>query len=135
MEIISYRADCDKTNLSFNLIHNPDFEYPAWILVLDHHMKYTWNIKLVCIDFNLPIIPGDLDGQIVGWGAKSIDYEYSNNLQRADLKSLTKQECKVMVGANYKSEITNDKFCAINKIGSSACKGDSGSGFVIKKNV
>ncbi|XP_055377068.1 mannan-binding lectin serine protease 1-like [Condylostylus longicornis] len=105
------------------------------VLILDHHMKYTPNIKPVCTDFSSKTIPGNLDGQIVGWGAKSAENNMSNKLLAANLRTLTSSECKIVVGPKYKSEVTNDKFCAINEHSSTACAGDSGGGYVVKKFI
>ncbi|XP_055377193.1 mannan-binding lectin serine protease 1-like [Condylostylus longicornis] len=105
------------------------------VLILDKHMNYTANIKPVCIDFSSHTIPGDLEGSIVGWGARSATDEESNELLTTNLTTLTNIRCKQVVGPTDKSEVTNEKFCAINENGSAACRGDSGGGYVIKKSI
>ncbi|XP_055377185.1 uncharacterized protein LOC129609277 [Condylostylus longicornis] len=103
------------------------------VLELDHHIEFSSVIKPICIDFSSTQIPSNLNGYFVGWGATSMDDEQSNELLSANLTTLTNEKCKVEVGPRDKSDITPEKFCAINDKRSAACQGDSGGGYVVKK--
>ncbi|XP_055376970.1 mannan-binding lectin serine protease 1-like [Condylostylus longicornis] len=124
--------------LSIHIPHNYEqlpIKNDVAVLILDHHLRYTPLVKPICIDFSSNIIPENLEGHIVGWGATSIDDEISNELLTANFTTVTNKQCRTIVGPRDKSEITNEKFCAINEKGSTACQGDSGGGFVVKKRV
>ncbi|XP_055389322.1 uncharacterized protein LOC129618542 [Condylostylus longicornis] len=108
------------------------------ILILDHHLKYTSHIKPICIDwesFNNQDIKAGTQGIIAGWGATSKDDIQSTELLIANFTTVTNNECKKLVDPNHRSDITGDKFCATSEKKASACRGDSGGGFVYKKNI
>ncbi|XP_055384971.1 modular serine protease-like [Condylostylus longicornis] len=106
------------------------------VLILDHHIEYTSHIKPVCVEwkpYNDYHVKDNVIGRLFGWGSTTLDDRSSGELLTIQVLTITNALCKKMVHPNYKAEITGDRFCSTNNANATACRGDSGGGFVIKK--
>ncbi|XP_055383260.1 clotting factor C-like, partial [Condylostylus longicornis] len=105
------------------------------VLVVTPDFTFTSTVKPVCIDWTT-YWDYDLEngtvGHIFGWGANSKDDILTIELSTASLNALSSEDCKRL---NKKAEVSAESFCAVNDNGASACKGDSGGGFVVKRTI
>ncbi|XP_055389327.1 modular serine protease-like [Condylostylus longicornis] len=104
------------------------------VLILDHHIQYTSHIKPICIEwkpYNEYLVQDRIIGRIYGWGSTSSDDESPGELQTINMLTIENGLCKRMVHPNFRADIGGDKFCSTNEENATACRGDSGGGFVI----
>ncbi|XP_055389434.1 chymotrypsin B-like [Condylostylus longicornis] len=109
------------------------------IIILKTHFKFTSYISPVCMDWDVykpePIKKGYLT-HLFGWGATSAKKSEvsSRKLLTAELETITNEECKQKIDRNSKSEITDERLCAVNLSNSTACEGDSGGGLILERH-
>jgi len=107
------------------------------ILILDEHLKFSPYIRPVCIHFNNDndySIQDNLKGFATGWGVTSYDQDYYRaELVLAKFTTITNEKCKTIY-VEAANDVTPDKFCALGENNAGGCKGDSGGGFIVKKN-
>ncbi|XP_055390298.1 modular serine protease-like [Condylostylus longicornis] len=112
------------------------FRHDIAVIVLERKLMFNDHTRPACIDW-FPYGKYDIEanklGRVVGWGATSPDKKSSSKLLAIELNTLSNSQCKDKVNRNNREEITGEKFCAVGFRGESACQGDSGGGFLVKK--
>ncbi|XP_055389438.1 chymotrypsinogen A-like [Condylostylus longicornis] len=105
------------------------------IVILDRHFKYNPVIAPVCLDWELgpDSRHSNLAATLYGWGDTKSTGAPSEKLLEINLIAMENAECKKMVDPNFRSDISKDKFCAINKSNATACGGDSGGGLITRR--
>ncbi|XP_055383134.1 uncharacterized protein LOC129613193 [Condylostylus longicornis] len=105
------------------------------VLVVNPEFIYNSHVKPVCIDwtsyFEYDLKSGTV-GHIFGWGATDQNNFLSEELLTVDFKTLSSEQCRKL---DNRSEATAENFCGTNDKGATACKGDSGGGFVVKRTI
>ncbi|XP_055389319.1 trypsin eta-like [Condylostylus longicornis] len=106
------------------------------ILILDRHFKYNPVIAPVCLDWELGPNSrhSNLAATLYGWGDTKSTGAPSEKLLEINLIAMENDECKTIVDPNFRSDISSDKFCAINKNNATACGGDSGGGLITMRD-
>ncbi|XP_055389443.1 modular serine protease-like [Condylostylus longicornis] len=102
-------------------------------LKLDRHFTYSPVIAPVCLDWNLNLIYGSYNGiigHLYGWGDTSSKGVPSEKLLKLDLITIPNDYCRDKIDRNFRSDVSGDRFCAINEENGTACGGDSGSGLI-----
>lgn len=107
------------------------------VLVLKDPVKFKKIISPICLERRSHEnweIKSDLLGTIAGWGSDETG-QPSASLKYIDLPSISKSDCQALVGVDYKSSVTADKFCvSSDEQKNTLCTGDSGGGFAVKRN-
>ncbi|KAK5649217.1 hypothetical protein RI129_000246 [Pyrocoelia pectoralis] len=106
------------------------------ILILKKSVKFSENIRPVCIDWKEKDFTRSLDnstlGMIVGLGITEKD-EYSNTLKATYLPVVPDTKCIETQKRDFKKYVTLSTFCAGWRNGTGVCNGDSGGGLVFDK--
>ncbi|GLG98228.1 Modular serine protease, partial [Gryllus bimaculatus] len=88
-------------------------------------------VRPICVDFNKEyerlFLPGKL-GIVMGWGITE-NQTQSETIHKATLPYVEFEVCEKEVPASFLAFLTNNKFCAGYRNGTSVCPGDSGGGY------
>lgn len=98
------------------------------------HLKFTESISPICLHFlegGRKYVSDNINGHFSGWGITE-KQELSDVLRRVNMKTLAYSNCAERIKKNVNYDLPADKFCVINDYGSTACRGDSGGGFVVE---
>lgn len=76
-----------------------------------------------------------MEGIVSGWGQIESSGELSNSLKILNLPTVDFLQCRNASAPSFRKYITNDKFCAGHLTGESVCRGDSGGGLVIPRQI
>ncbi|XP_075217815.1 limulus clotting factor C-like isoform X2 [Lycorma delicatula] len=111
-----------------NLIYSFDIA----LLELTSSVPSGLSIMPACVDrYNNNVINSSMLGMVVGWSLHSL-YLQSEGLKKVKVPYITLEECRNAVG-KYKNQITNDKFCTLERNDSNTTLPiDSGSGILFK---
>ncbi|RZC36204.1 Trypsin domain containing protein, partial [Asbolus verrucosus] len=111
------------------------------ILVTTKTFTISQRVQPVCVDWGLNYaselsnLSSSSYGHVTGWGFTSEDANPSEELRELRLPLVTREQCSLNLPEDYEVYFTYDKFCAgyLNKsVG--ICKGDAGSGLMLKHN-
>ncbi|RZC40314.1 serine protease gd-like, partial [Asbolus verrucosus] len=105
------------------------------VAILSEEVQFTRYIRPICLwseSDDLDVVIGQ-KGKVVGWGR-----DESNNTMTAEPKQTTipivSQEQCLWSGEAFKYVTSARTFCAGDRNGTGPCNGDSGSGFIMKRN-
>lgn len=89
-------------------------------------------VRPICMDYNKEnekklFLPGK-SGIVMGWGITEKQSQ-SEKIHKATLPYVSFTDCEKEVPPSFLAFLTNDRFCAGYKNGTSVCPGDSGGGF------
>ncbi|CAG5030785.1 unnamed protein product [Parnassius apollo] len=103
------------------------------LLKLRTEVTFTDYVQPACIWSEKAIekIPtNEIIGTVIGWGFDQTD-ELSSQLRQATMPIISENTCYKSNPLFYSNVLTENKFCAGLKNGTSACNGDSGGGFFV----
>ena len=113
------------------------FEYDLAVLRLVSHLRFSDSISPVCLHFKEGGDKYVLDkqqGYFAGWGITE-EQKLADELRRVSMTTLSRESCSQRIEANDVGySLPQDKFCIINDYKSTACRGDSGGGFVVSNS-
>ncbi|KAF5281672.1 hypothetical protein FQR65_LT14602 [Abscondita terminalis] len=116
---------------------HPDYVRPSdadiSILVMYKPVEFTEKIKPVCLWYEeTESIVGD-EGVVVGWGRDEFFNEYVPEPRELTMPVVSQEDC-LRSDERFLKLTSNRTFCAGSRKGSGACTGDSGGGFIMKRN-
>ncbi|RZB39484.1 Trypsin domain containing protein, partial [Asbolus verrucosus] len=111
------------------------------ILVTTKTFTISLRVQPVCVDWGsnfaneLSNLSSSFYGHVTGWGFTSENANPSEELRELRLPLVTREQCSQNLPEDYEIYLTYDKFCAgyLDK-GVGICKGDTGSGLMLKHN-
>lgn len=107
------------------------------VIILSRPIIFYSHIKPICIEYNRDnnerYIAAGIKGRVAGWGLTSARGQASPMLKIIDLPTVDYNTCMDVMPDDFKTFVTNDKFCAGFTTGQSVCTGDSGGGLVIER--
>uniref|UniRef100_A0A336MH51 Phenoloxidase-activating factor 2 n=1 Tax=Culicoides sonorensis TaxID=179676 RepID=A0A336MH51_CULSO len=102
------------------------------ILTLDQPVKYSHNIRPICLPSGAGRQYNGLVGTVAGWGSLRENGQQPSTLQQVDLQIWTNGECKQKYGAAAPGGIIESMICA-GQAGKDSCSGDSGGPLVVNE--
>ncbi|XP_044764045.1 serine protease gd-like [Coccinella septempunctata] len=105
------------------------------VLELRKDVVFSLTIRPICLwdgDDDLGLVVGKT-GLVVGWGKDENGLKFSPEPKQIELPIVSQEQC-LRSGYAYRDITSERTFCAGNRDGRGPCNGDSGGGFVMKKN-
>ncbi|KAK4877774.1 hypothetical protein RN001_010280 [Aquatica leii] len=116
---------------------HPDYVKPSdadiSILVMYKAVEFTEKIKPVCLWHEETESITGIEGVVVGWGRDEFFNEYVPEPRELSMPVVSQEDC-LRADERFLKITSNRTFCAGNRKGSGACTGDSGGGFIMKRN-
>ncbi|XP_060534404.1 serine protease gd-like isoform X2 [Cylas formicarius] len=123
-----------------SIIVHPDYESGTSdadiaVLILGEPLEFTKFVSPICLwsgSTDLGQVVGQ-EGTVLGWGKDENGDISTAEPRQINLPIVTQEEC-LRSGIQFQYITSNRTFCAGSRNGSGPCNGDSGSGFIMRKD-